>query len=70
MRKFNPLLPDHPLVGEVCPACNQAFQAGDVVTLIAIGPGDDPENQQKARDGKPYSAVALPAHWACATGLR
>lgn len=64
-RKFAPLLEDHPLIGDQCPACHKSFQAGDEVTLITLGPGDDPEAQAKARAGKAYNAVAAPVHWAC-----
>jgi hypothetical protein len=66
--RFAPLAPDNPLIGEPCPACKIAFKPGDIVFLVALGPGDDPEAQQAARDGRPYNAVALPAHHACATG--
>jgi hypothetical protein len=66
---MGPLAPDHPLAKDgQCQACNVPFQAGDWVTLIALGPGDDPEARAKARAGRPYNAVALPVHWACATG--
>jgi hypothetical protein len=66
---MGPLGADHPLVDEKeCPACGYAFEAGDLVTLIAVGPGPDPEEQEKARAGRPYNAVALPVHWLCATG--
>lgn len=79
-RRMGPLEPNHPLVvgvfdneagmnmGEGCRACNQPFKAGDYVTLVALGPGDDPDARQRAREGRPYNAVALPVHWACATG--
>jgi len=72
-RKMGPLKADHPLVNtggepDVCHACGQRFRAGDYVTLVALGPGDDPETRDKARRGVPYNAVALPVHWACHTG--
>ncbi len=67
-RKFGPKEADHPSVGDLCPACGKAFRAGDYATLVAIGPGDDPENQQNAREGRAYNAVAVEAHWACVTG--
>lgn len=69
IRKFGPKTEDHPSVGEDCPACKQKFKAGDFTTLIALGPGDDPEEQEKARTGRPYTAVAIEVHWTCATGL-
>lgn len=70
MRKFLPLPADHPLItdGEKCPACNIQFVAGDVVTLIPLGPGDDPEVRRRVQEGRAYNAIALPIHWACATG--
>lgn len=69
-RKFNPLSETHPLVTDSveCPACKKFFVAGDVTTLVILGPGDDPENQQKAREGRAYNAVGVPVHWKCATG--
>ena len=66
--KMGPLELDHPLIGDLCPACNVPFKEGELVTLVVLGPGDDPEERKKAREGEPYHAVALPLHWACATG--
>ena len=68
MRKFGPKLADHPSVGELCPACKQPFKEGDYTTLVTLGPGDDLEARIKARAGEPYNAIALEAHWGCATG--
>lgn len=68
MRKFNPLTSDHPLVGQTCQACRKPFAVGDEPTLIALGPGDDEDGQRRAREGRPYNAVAAPVHWSCATG--
>lgn len=69
-RKWGPLAADHPLVDgpDKCPGCDEVFKAGDYVTLVAVGPGVDPENREKAREGRPYTAVAIPVHYACATG--
>jgi hypothetical protein len=66
-----PLQDIHPLVANVtaCRACGQFFRAGDLTTLVPLGPGDDPEQRKRARDGRPYTAGAIPTHWACATGL-
>lgn len=64
-RKFGPKPADHPSVGELCPACQKPFVAGDFTTLIALGPGDDPEAQERARQGRPYNAVAVEVHWKC-----
>lgn len=68
MTKFGPKIEGHPSVGKECPACHKAFKVGDVTTIIPLGPGDDPEKQEKARIGKFYNAVALEVHWSCATG--
>ncbi len=68
MRKFGPKDSTHPSVGEDCPACHVSFAAGDYTTLAELGPGDDPAEQQRAQDGRPYNALALEVHWACATG--
>ena len=70
MRKMGPLAADHPLVMtfQACPACRHLFREGQFVTLVTIGPGEDPEERQKAREGHAYNAVASPVHWACATG--
>jgi len=64
-RVFAPLEASHPLVGTECPACKVAFIPGDRVTLVALGPGDDIEEQAKASAGRAYIAVAAPIHAAC-----
>jgi hypothetical protein len=71
LKKFNPLPDDHPLVakgGPTCAACQHVFVPGDVTALVAIGPGDDPEERERCREGRYYNAVSVPAHWACVTG--
>ena len=68
MQKIGPKKGDHPSVGELCPACKVAFKEGDYTTLVALGPGDDPEAQQLAKEGMEYSAVALEVHYDCADG--
>ncbi len=68
MRKFGPKLADHPSIGELCQACKQPFVAGDFTALVALGPGDDEEQQQKAKEGRAYNAVAVEVHWSCSTG--
>ena len=69
MRKFGPKTKDHPSVGKLCPACQKPFAEGDYTTLIAYGPGDDPEAQRKAQKGQAYNAVAAEVHFSCAGGL-
>jgi len=69
-RKMGPVAADDWLITDKtrCSACNGHFTAGDYVTLVALGPGPDAENRAKARAGRAYNAVAVPVHWACATG--
>lgn len=69
-RPFDPLQPDHHMVtsGLTCPACQKPFLVGQRPTLVAIGPGEDEEERQRAREGRPYNAIAVPAHWACVSG--
>lgn len=68
MDKMGPKSADHASVGTPCPACGRPFKSGEYTTLIALGPGDDPEARRKARTDQIYDAVALEVHWACATG--
>jgi hypothetical protein len=49
MDRFGPKSVNHPSLGEPCAACRRPFRVGDYTTLIPIGPGDDPEEQEKAR---------------------
>ena len=69
MRKFGPKTKDHPSINELCPACKKPFKEGDYTTLIALGPGDDPEARQKAQTGKPYNAIAVEVHYDCSGGI-
>lgn len=55
-------------IGEPCAVCKQAITAGQFITLIALGPGDDPEARERARQGRPYNAIGALAHYACVTG--
>ena len=66
--RFGPKKPNHPTVGEACPACRKPFAAGDFTTIIALGPGYDREARRKAREGLAYNALGIEVHWACATG--
>jgi hypothetical protein len=71
-RKFGPMteqtVTGHKESNRKCPACDQEFKVGDFTTLVTLGPGDSEESQQRAVKGRPYNAVALEVHWACATG--
>jgi len=68
MRKFAPLTDDSQLLKLTCPACHLRFQVGDETALVPLGPGVDTEARERAREKRPYNAIALPVHWACATG--
>jgi len=68
LRKFGPKAENHLSVGEKCPACQQPFKIGDYTTLISLGPGDDPEAQEMCKADRPYNAIAVEVHYACATG--
>ena len=68
LERLEPKPDDHPTIGDRCPACGKPFREGDYTTLVPLGPGDDPENQRKARENQAYNAVAVEAHWKCATG--
>jgi|GEM_PF-3404492 len=69
-RKYPPLKSDHPFVRgpQQCAGCGQPFEAGDVTTLVMIGPGGSEESRKRAREGRAYNAIARPAHYACVTG--
>jgi hypothetical protein len=68
MKKFGPKQKDHPSIGELCPACQKPFVEGDYTTLIPYGPGENPEAQRLAKEGRPYHAVAGEVHYECAGG--
>ena len=68
LHRFAPKPADHPSVGRPCPLCGAAFAAGDATTLVPLGPGDDEEERERCRAGRYYNAVAVEAHWSCATG--
>ena len=68
LKRWGPKQADHPSVGRPCPACSYPFKTGDYTTIIALGPGSDAKERQKAKEGRPYIAVSVEVHWACATG--
>lgn len=68
LRKFGPLPADSQEIGIDCIACRIQFKIGDYLTLVALGPGADPEERRKAFARRPYTAVAVPIHWECAVG--
>lgn len=68
-RRLGPLAPDHPSVGQSCPACQDKIGPSAFVAIVPLGPGNDQE-ERKARDqGKPYNAVGVVVHWECSTQL-
>lgn len=65
MRIFEPLKPDHPIVGTPCWHCKRPFASGDHTTLIPTVPADE-EEAAKARAGRAFTAQAYPMHADCA----
>lgn len=68
LRKFGPKKKGDSSIGTLCPGCSLPFEAGCYTTLLVVGPGDDLESQRRCREGEPYNAVAIEAHWSCVTG--
>jgi hypothetical protein len=54
--------------GRPCPACQVPLEEGDMVAVLPIGPGADPDARVKAKAGQPYECVHIEIHWACLTG--
>jgi hypothetical protein len=52
----------------ICAACGEFVEQGEAYTLVRLGPGSNPSERLRAREGKEYKAVKAPVHWACATG--
>lgn len=57
------------VTNKTCPACERELLHRQSICLVTIGPGDDPDEQEKCRDGRHYNAIAVAVHWACATGV-
>lgn len=66
--RIGPQLVNDKAVGQACPACKVKLAKGDFVAVVVLGPGADKRARDAARNGKPYEAVAIELHWACATG--
>lgn len=64
---YGPKQPDHPSIGDRCPACHEPFTAGCYTALVPLGPGADPDARIARNEGRPYNAVALEVHYDCAT---
>ena len=67
-KKLGPMNSGDPSIGHPCHACGKAFMDGDYTTMVVLGPGEDPTEQVKCRQGLTYNAVAVEVHWECATG--
>lgn len=67
-KKMGPLPKGHPCIGDICPGCKECIEIGEFVTLVAVGPGADPDERKRAREGRPYNGVGVVAHYACVTG--
>lgn len=63
-----PLVDSDGLVGIDCPGCDEVFVAGDVVALLVLGPGADPDRRLLHAAGAAYTARAVVLHRACAGG--
>ena len=62
----NALSEGHPLIGTNCYACGKGFAVGNVIALVALGPGDDGDEQRLWHAGRYACAIAIPLHDACA----
>lgn len=65
----NGLVEGHPCVGTFCAACDELFEVGDRVALIALGPGDDEEARARALAGLSYSSATAIVHAACGNAV-
>lgn len=66
IRVFDGLSSDHPLYDEPCPGCDGQLGGAGRVALVYVGPGDDPDSQDKARAGRWHTGAAVAVHAACA----
>lgn len=64
VRKFGPKPKDHPSIGAECPRCLKKFFQGDFTTLVGDEPAG-PEEAEKKRTGRAYTATASEIHWNC-----
>jgi len=69
LKKFDPLKPDNPSVGEICPFCNKILEIGQCTSLVADAPAND-EEKQKMENGRAYIAIAKIVHWDCVAEKR
>ena len=47
--------PDHDAVGLICEGCGNRLKAGEWISLVKIGPGDDEDERANARNGRRMS---------------
>lgn len=62
----DPLDPGHPLTYTLCPGCDFPLGNEAPVALVYVGPGPDPEDRQKAREGRWHTGAAVAVHALCA----
>lgn len=62
----HPLVSGPPLDRRTCAACGHMFKVGDETVLIPLGPGQNPDEREKCRSGRPYAALCEIAHARCA----
>lgn len=53
----------------LCMGCQEPILLDEPIELVPIGPGADPEQRRKAAAHVSYTAVAIPCHRACVTGV-
>jgi hypothetical protein len=66
--RMGPKPRDSATLNRKCAACHERFEVGDFTTMIPLGPGNDPDSQERAREGRYYIPVGIEVHWACHTG--
>jgi len=57
--------PSSTIYQDDCPACDQPFGDESIAT-VHIGPGPNPDDQVKAREGRWHTGAAVIIHAACA----
>ena len=65
MRKFGPKDASHPSCGEICSLCDEPFLVGEYTTLLETNPAS-PEDAEKKKAGRAYTAAAEEVHYNCA----
>jgi hypothetical protein len=55
----------HPLLDQLCPACDDNLNHEEPTVLVLVGPGTDQDDLDKARDGGWHSGLGVPVHLSC-----